>query len=53
MPYHENVLSAIGRTPLVRLNKVVGPDDALVLAKLEYLNPGGAYKVRSSRTEPP
>jgi cystathionine beta-synthase len=46
MPYHENVLSAIGRTPLVRLNKVVGPGDALVLAKLEYLNPGGAIKDR-------
>jgi cystathionine beta-synthase len=46
MPYHENVLSAIGHTPLVRLNKVVGPDDATVLAKLEYLNPGGSIKDR-------
>ena len=46
MPYHENVLAAIGRTPLVKLNKVVGPDDATVLAKLEYLNPGGSIKDR-------
>jgi len=46
MPYHENVLSAIGHTPLVRLNKVVGPDDATVLVKLEYLNPGGSIKDR-------
>jgi cystathionine beta-synthase len=46
MPYHENVLSAIGSTPLVRLGKVVGPDDAAVLAKLEYLNPGGSIKDR-------
>ena len=46
MPYHENVLSAIGRTPLVKLQKVVGPDDATVLAKLEYLNPGGSIKDR-------
>ncbi|HEX9287886.1 MAG TPA: pyridoxal-phosphate dependent enzyme [Anaeromyxobacteraceae bacterium] len=46
MPYHENVLAAIGRTPLVRLNKVVGPDDATVLVKLEYLNPGGSIKDR-------
>ncbi len=46
MPYHENVLSAIGRTPLVRLQKVVGPDDATVLVKLEYLNPGGSIKDR-------
>jgi len=46
MSYHENVLSAIGRTPLVRLSKVVGPGDATVLAKLEYLNPGGSIKDR-------
>jgi len=46
MSYHENVLSAIGRTPLVRLQKVVGPEDAAVLAKLEYLNPGGSIKDR-------
>jgi cystathionine beta-synthase len=44
--YHENVLSAIGRTPLVRLNRVVGPDDATVLAKLEFLNPAGSIKDR-------
>jgi cystathionine beta-synthase len=46
MAYHENVLSAIGRTPLVKLQKVVGPGDATVLAKLEYLNPGGSIKDR-------
>jgi cystathionine beta-synthase len=46
MSYHESVLTAIGRTPLVRLQKVVGPADALVLAKLEYLNPGGSIKDR-------
>ena len=46
MSYHENVLSAIGHTPLVRLDKVVGPDDATVLVKLEYLNPGGSIKDR-------
>jgi cystathionine beta-synthase len=40
MPFHENILSAIGDTPLVRLNKVVGPGDATVLAKLEFMNPG-------------
>ena len=26
MPYHENILSAIGHTPLVRLKKLVGPE---------------------------
>jgi len=46
MAYHENVLSAIGATPLVKLSKVVGPGDATVLVKLEYLNPGGSIKDR-------
>jgi cystathionine beta-synthase len=46
MAYRDNVLEAIGRTPLVRLNKVVSKDDATVLAKLEYMNPGGSIKDR-------
>ena len=46
MSTHENVLSAIGGTPLVRLQKLAGPDDAAVLVKLEYLNPGGSIKDR-------
>lgn len=46
MPYHENVLSAIGNTPLVRLNKVVGKGGATVLVKLEFMNPGGSIKDR-------
>jgi cystathionine beta-synthase len=46
MAYHETVLSAIGATPLVRLQRVVGQDDAAVLVKLEYLNPGGSIKDR-------
>jgi cystathionine beta-synthase len=46
MSYHENVLSAIGRTPLVRLSKLVGPDDATVLVKPEFMNPGGSIKDR-------
>src|SRR5512146_1731035 len=46
MAYHDTVLSAIGRTPLVRLQKVVGSGHATVLAKLEFLNPGGSIKDR-------
>jgi cystathionine beta-synthase len=46
MAHFANVLEAIGRTPLVRLNKVVAPDGATVLAKLEYMNPGGSIKDR-------
>ncbi|HEX9050469.1 MAG TPA: pyridoxal-phosphate dependent enzyme [Anaeromyxobacter sp.] len=46
MSYHETVLSAIGHTPLVKLQKLAGADDATVLVKLEYLNPGGSIKDR-------
>lgn len=49
MPFtnvHENVLSAIGNTPIVKLNKLVGPEDATVYVKLEFMNPGGAIKDR-------
>jgi len=46
MSHQENVLSAIGRTPLVRLAKVTSPGDATVLVKLEYMNPGGSIKDR-------
>jgi len=47
--YAESVVDLIGNTPLVRLNKVtahLGPDAPLVLAKVEYVNPGGSVKDR-------
>lgn len=43
---YRNVLDAIGDTPMVQLNRVVGRHDARVLAKLEFLNPGGSVKDR-------
>jgi cystathionine beta-synthase len=43
---HDSVLSAIGNTPIVKLNKLVGPNDATVYVKLEFMNPGGAIKDR-------
>ena len=46
MNVHSTILSAIGHTPLVRLNKLVGPNDATVYAKCEFLNPGGSIKDR-------
>jgi cysteine synthase len=42
----DSVLMAIGRTPVVRLRRVVQPDDAEVLVKLESVNPTGSYKDR-------
>ncbi len=46
MPIFKDILTAVGRTPMVRLNKVVGPDDATVLVKCEYMNPTGSIKDR-------
>ena len=41
-----SVLEAIGNTPVVRLRKIVSPDMANVVVKLEYYNPTGSYKDR-------
>ncbi|NDL59845.1 cystathionine beta-synthase [Phytoactinopolyspora mesophila] len=46
MDYYENVIDLIGRTPLVRLGATVGHAPAMVLAKVEYFNPGGSVKDR-------
>src|SRR5690606_18991430 len=46
MRYYDNVVELIGNTPLVRLNRVTEGIDALVLAKVEYVNPGGSVKDR-------
>jgi len=46
MDYAETVLDLIGNTPLVKLNKVTEGIKATVLAKIEYLNPGGSSKDR-------
>lgn len=43
---HENILSTIGGTPLVRINKLTADGDAEVVAKLEFFNPGGSVKDR-------
>jgi cystathionine beta-synthase len=42
----ESVLDTIGKTPLIKLNKVVGNAKATVLAKVEFFNPGGSVKDR-------
>jgi cystathionine beta-synthase len=44
--YHDNVVELIGNTPLLRLNRVTEEISAPVLAKVEYLNPGGSVKDR-------
>lgn len=41
-----NVLELIGKTPMVRINRLTGGEDAAILGKLESLNPGGSVKDR-------
>lgn len=43
---YQNILQAIGRTPIVRLNKVATHVLAQVFAKLEFMNPAGSVKDR-------
>ena len=42
----ESVIDLVGNTPLIRLNRVVGPDSATVYGKLEAANPAGSVKDR-------
>jgi cystathionine beta-synthase len=47
---HENILEAIGWTPLVRLNRVGRGLPCPLYAKLEFMNPGGSVKDRIGPT---
>ncbi|HEX3588997.1 MAG TPA: cystathionine beta-synthase [Pseudonocardiaceae bacterium] len=46
MEYAEHMADLVGNTPLVRLNSITRGLAPLVLAKVEYLNPGGSVKDR-------
>ena len=45
---YENVLQAIGHTPVIRLNRMNKPGNAEVLVKFEGLNVGGSIKTRTA-----
>src|SRR5579884_2613327 len=47
-PAKQGIDSAIGRTPVVRLTRVVEPEMADVFVKLEGMNPGGSIKDRTA-----
>ncbi|RMF74183.1 MAG: cystathionine beta-synthase [Planctomycetota bacterium] len=49
MGVYENVLESIGRTPLIRLNKVASHLPCPVYAKVEFFNPGASVKDRVAR----
>ncbi|WP_199432550.1 cystathionine beta-synthase [Qaidamihabitans albus] len=46
MDYAEHVIDLVGNTPLVKLNALAEGLQPLVLAKVEFLNPGGSVKDR-------
>ncbi|MCZ6776060.1 MAG: cystathionine beta-synthase [Ignavibacteria bacterium] len=48
--YYQNILQTIGNTPLVKLNRVTNGAKGLILAKVEYTNPGGSVKDRIGYT---
>ena len=43
-----NILDAIGNTPIIRLSKMADPDGAEILVKFEGLNVGGSIKTRTA-----
>lgn len=43
-----NILDALGNTPIIRLNRMTGPNDAEILVKFEGLNVGGSIKTRTA-----
>lgn len=46
MKYAKNILETIGKTPLIKLNKVNSGLKPTILLKLEFFNPGGSIKDR-------
>ena len=45
---YDSILDAIGHTPVIRLNRLTGSDDAEVLVKYEGVNIGGSIKTRTA-----
>ena len=45
---YQNVLEAMGHTPMIQLNKMPDPEGARVLVKFEGLNVGGSVKTRTA-----
>lgn len=46
---HESAISCVGQTPLVRLRRLFPQEGLDIIAKLEFLNPGGSVKDRPAK----
>ena len=45
---YNNVLEAMGHTPMIRLSRMADPNSAQILVKFEGLNVGGSIKTRTA-----
>lgn len=45
---YDNILQAMGNTPMIRLNRMTDPGDAEILVKYEGVNVGGSVKTRTA-----
>lgn len=45
---YNNILEAVGHTPMIRLNRMAEPDSAEILVKFEGVNVGGSIKTRTA-----
>lgn len=46
---NKDIITLIGKTPLLKINKLVAHDSAIIYAKIEGNNPGGSVKDRIAR----
>ena len=46
--FYNNILDAVGHTPIIRLNRMTDEDSAEILVKFEAVNVGGSIKTRTA-----
>ena len=47
MPIYSDIISTVGRTPLIKLNRIAEGVDATIALKAEFFNPLGSVKDRN------
>lgn len=48
MQFHDNMIAAIGNTPLIKLKKASEESGCTILGKAEFMNPGQSVKDRAA-----
>src|ERR1700741_3854013 len=49
MPIRNDIIEAIGHTPLIKLRRASEATGCTILGKAEFMNPGGSVKDRAGR----